>query len=412
MMRRAFEQGWGFVVTKTFTLEKDLVTNISPRIIRGETFGPHYGPGLGSYLNIEVVSEKTLNYWLQSISELKRDFPSKIIIASIMCSYNEQDWTELSGQVEAAGADMLELNLSCPHGVAERGFGLACGQDPALVEQISRWLRKAVKIPFFIKLTPNTTDILELAKAAQRGGADGVTVTNTLSGLMALRPHKGDPWPAVGKESKTTYGGMSGQLLKPVALRATSLIARKMPGYNIMGTGGIDSAHVAMQFLQAGAGLMQVCSAVQSQDFTLVEDYKQGLRAALYLSVHEPTADWSGQSPPTGKHQKGKPIAYELGVGMPNFGKYLEKREKLIQEIKQSEGPINERDLREAIKQNELKRKQYRTLSLVPKLSAVLGSSLNRVVNYTDLDPRQQVVAKIDEVIWLADPGRFFQLVI
>lgn len=244
MMRRAFEEGWGFVVTKTFTLEKDLVTNISPRIIRGETFGPHYGPGIGSYLNIEVVSEKTLNYWLQSIKELKKDFPTKVIIASIMCSFNEQDWIELSTQVEAAGADMLELNLSCPHGVAERGFGLACGQDPALVEQISRWLRKAVKIPFFIKLTPNTTDILELAKAAQRGGADGVTVTNTLSGLMVLRPHSGDPWPAVGKNSKTTYGGMSGQALKPVALRATSLIARKLPGFNIMGTGGIDSAYV------------------------------------------------------------------------------------------------------------------------------------------------------------------------
>lgn len=401
MMRRAFEQGWGFVVTKTFTLEKDLVTNISPRIIRGETFGPHYGPGLGSYLNIEVVSEKTLNYWLQSIAELKRDFPSKIIIASIMCSYNELDWTELSSQVEAAGADMLELNLSCPHGVAERGFGLACGQDPVLVEQISRWLRKAVKIPFFIKLSPNTTDILELAKAAQRGGADGVTVTNTLSGLMGLRPHKGKPWPGIGKEAKTTYGGMSGQLLKPVALRATSLIARKMPGYNIMGTGGIDSAHVGMQFIQAGAGLLQVCSAVQSQDFTLVEDYKQGLRAALYLSVHEPTLDWSGQSPPTGKHQKGKPIVYDRLTGMPNFGKYLEKREELIQEIKQNEGPINERDLKEAIKQNEFQRKSYRTLSLVPKLSAVLGSSLSRVVNYTDLDPKQQVVAKIDEVIWL-----------
>ncbi|KAK4336631.1 hypothetical protein RND71_043743 [Anisodus tanguticus] len=328
MMRRAFEAGWGFVVTKTFTLEKDIVTNISPRIIRGETFGPNYGPGLGSYLNIEVVSEKTTNYWVETIKELKRDFPTKIIIASIMCSYNEEDWTELSQQIEAAGADMLELNLSCPHGVAERGFGLACGQDPKLVEQISRWLRKAVKIPFFIKLTSNTTDILELAKAAQAGGADGVTATNTLSGLMGLRPHSGNPWPAIGKESKTTYGGMSGQLLKPVALRATSLIARKLPGYNIMGTGGIDSAHVAMQFIQAGAGLLQVCSAVQNQDFTLIEDYKTGLQAALYLSAHQPTLHWQGQSPPTGKHQKGKPV-YELEESLPNFGKYLEKREDL-----------------------------------------------------------------------------------
>lgn len=94
-------------------------------------------------------------------------------------------------------------------------MGLSCGQDPMLVEQISKWLRKAVKIPFFVKLTPNTTDILELAKAAQKGGADGVTVTNTLSGLMGIRPDL----LGVGKDSKSTYGGMSGSLLKPVALR-------------------------------------------------------------------------------------------------------------------------------------------------------------------------------------------------
>jgi len=396
MMRRAFEAGWGFVVTKTFTLEKDIVTNISPRIIRGTTFGPHYGPNLGSYLNIEVVSEKTLNYWLQSIKELKQDFPTKIIIASIMCSFNEQDWIELSTQVEAAGADMLELNLSCPHGVAERGFGLACGQDPQLVEQISRWVKKAVQIPVFVKLTPNTTDILELAIAAKQGGIDGVTVTNTLSGLMELRPSEGNPWPAVGKQAKTTYGGMSGQLLKPVALRATSLIARKLPGFNILGTGGIDSAFVGLQFIQAGAGLLQVCSAVQSQDFTLIEDYKQGLQAALYLSVHEPTKNWYGQSPNTPRHQKGKPV-YDLGNNMPNFGKYQERREKLIQEIKLNEGPINVKDLNEAIKQNRHERKQYNTLSYVPKIKQILGQSLNRIVNYTDLDPRQQVVAKIDE---------------
>jgi dihydropyrimidine dehydrogenase (NADP+) len=258
MIRRAFEAGWAFAVTKTYTLEKDIVTNISPRIIRGETFGPHYGPNLASFLNIEVVSEKTTAYWLETIRALKKEYPDKRVIASIMCSYSEQDWTKLAQLSEQAGADALELNLSCPHGVAEKGFGMACGQDPKLIRQICQWLKAAVKVPFFIKLTSNTTDILELAEAAKAGGATGVTATNTLSGLMGLHGGSGDPWPAVGGGKKTTYGGMSGQLLRPVALRATSLIGRKMPGYPIMATGGIDSAATALQFIQAGSPIMQV----------------------------------------------------------------------------------------------------------------------------------------------------------
>ncbi|XP_025027288.1 dihydropyrimidine dehydrogenase [NADP(+)], partial [Python bivittatus] len=128
MIRRAFEAGWAFALTKTFSLDKDIITNVSPRIIRGTTIGPMYGPGQGSFLNIELISEKTAAYWCRSITELKLDFPDKIVIASIMCSYNKEDWTELSKMAEASGADALELNLSCPHGMGERGMGLACGQ--------------------------------------------------------------------------------------------------------------------------------------------------------------------------------------------------------------------------------------------------------------------------------------------
>jgi dihydropyrimidine dehydrogenase (NADP+) len=128
MIRRAFEQGWGFALTKTFSLDKDLVTNVSPRIVRGSTSGHNYGPGQGSFLNIELISEKCADYWLRGIQELRQDFPTKVIIASIMCSYNEQDWTELAQKAEAAGAQIMELNLSCPHGMGESGMGLACGQ--------------------------------------------------------------------------------------------------------------------------------------------------------------------------------------------------------------------------------------------------------------------------------------------
>lgn len=121
MIRRAFEQGWSYAVTKTFALDKDMVTNVSPRIIRGSTSGHNYGPQQGAFLNIELISEKCCNYWLTSVAELRRDFPTKIIIASIMCSYNKEDWIELAQKAENAGAHALELNLSCPHGMGESG---------------------------------------------------------------------------------------------------------------------------------------------------------------------------------------------------------------------------------------------------------------------------------------------------
>eukprot|EP01111_Echinosteliopsis_oligospora_P010363 TRINITY_DN3210_c0_g1_i1.p1 TRINITY_DN3210_c0_g1~~TRINITY_DN3210_c0_g1_i1.p1 ORF type:complete len:857 (-),score=256.39 TRINITY_DN3210_c0_g1_i1:580-3150(-) len=297
MIRRSFEQGWGFAVTKTFSLDKDLVVNVSPRIVRGTTSGPKYGPGQGSFLNIELISEKTAAYWLKATAELKRDFPDRIVIASIMCGFNEADWTELAIMAEKSGADALELNLSCPHGMGERGMGLACGQNADMVLNITKWVRKAVKCPFFPKLTPNVTDIREIAKAAHAGGATGVTAINTVSGLMGLRADA-TAWPAVGSEQRTTYGGMSGSATRPMGLRAVSSIARALPDFPIMATGGIESADTAIQYFHCGAGVMQICSAVQNQDFTVVQDYITGLKAYLYIQSRSDLAGWDSQSPP------------------------------------------------------------------------------------------------------------------
>ena len=330
MIRRAFEAGWGFCITKTFSLDKDLVTNVSPRIVRGTTFGHSYGPNLGSFLNIELISEKTAAYWCATIREIKQDFPDNVLVASIMCSFNEEDWTCLAKMAEEAGADALELNLSCPHGMGERGMGLACGQDPNLVLNICRWIRKTVKIPFFAKLTPNVTDITVIAEAAKEGGADGVTAINTVSGLMGLSG-KGSAWPAIGTEQRTTYGGVSGLAIKPMALKAVSAIAKKFPGYPILATGGIDSADAGLQFLFAGATVLQVCSAVQNQDFTVIDDYLSGLKANLYLSSISELKDWNGQSLPTIRHQKGKPVL-ETGVKLPSFGHFAKQKQQLLSE--------------------------------------------------------------------------------
>ncbi|XP_049621625.1 dihydropyrimidine dehydrogenase [NADP(+)] [Suncus etruscus] len=392
MIRRAFEAGWGFALTKTFSLDKDIVTNVSPRIIRGTTSGPVYGPGQSSFLNIELISEKTAAYWCQSVTELKADFPDNIVIASIMCSYNKNDWMELSKMAEASGADALELNLSCPHGMGERGMGLACGQDPELVRNICRWVRQAVRIPFFAKLTPNVTDIVSIAQAAKEGGADGVTATNTVSGLMGLKAD-GTPWPAVGFGKRTTYGGVSGTAIRPIALRAVTAIARALPGFPILATGGIDSAESGLQFLHSGASVLQVCSAVQNQDFTVIEDYCTGLKALLYLKSIEELQDWDGQSPATVRHQKGKPVPHiaELtGKKLPSFGPYLEQRKKVIAENK-----IKLKEKNAALP--PFVRNHFIPKKPIPAIKDVIGKTLQYLGAYGDLSNIEQVVAMIDE---------------
>lgn len=393
MIRRAFEAGWSFAVTKTFALDKDMVTNVSPRIVRGTTSGPLYGPGQGAFLNIELISEKTAAYWLQSISELKRDFPNKLVIASLMCGYSREDWTELCHAAVEAGADALELNLSCPHGMGERGMGLACGQDPELVRNICRWVRSAVKIPFFAKMTPNITEIVEIARAAKEGGADGVTAINTVSGLMGLKANA-RAWPAIGKEQKTTYGGVSGSAVRPIALRGVSSIANALPGFPILAAGGVESAETALQFLHCGASVVQVCSAIHNQDFTLVEDYVTGLKALLYLQAIDELAEWDGQCPPTAKHQRGKVITPKLkaviGKALPEFGPYLNEKERRIAAYKKTLAPLEE-------SQAEVHRPAHQPSKPVPAVKDVIGQALPCIGAYGNLDNTQQVVAIIDE---------------
>uniref|UniRef100_A0A8C3GQW9 Dihydropyrimidine dehydrogenase [NADP(+)] n=1 Tax=Cairina moschata TaxID=8855 RepID=A0A8C3GQW9_CAIMO len=341
MIRRAFEAGWGFAVTKTFSLDKDIVTNVSPRIVRGITSGPLYGPGQGSFLNIELISEKTAAYWCRSIAELKADFPN---------------------------------------------------QDPELVRNICRWVRQAVQIPFFAKLTPNVTDIVNIAMAAQEGGADGVTATNTVSGLMGLKAD-GTPWPAVGVGLRTTYGGVSGNAIRPIALRAVSAIARALPGFPILATGGIDSAESGLQFLYSGASVLQVCSAIQNQDFTVIDDYCTGLRALLYLKSIEELKDWNGQSPATMRHQKGKPIpriADLIGKKLPNFGPYLEQRKKIIAENKIK---LKEQSIAAVLPE----KKHFIPKKPIPAIKDIIGKALQYIGAYGELCNTEQVVALIDE---------------
>lgn len=410
MIRRAFDAGWGFAVTKTFALDKDTVTNVSPRIVRGTTSGHTYGPNQGSFLNIELISEKSCQYWLASIRELKRACPSKVVIASIMCAYNEHDWKTLASAAMRSSADALELNLSCPHGMGERGMGLACGQRVELVRDICRWVRDAVghSFPVFAKLTPNVTDIVDIARAARDGGASGVTAINTVSGLMSLAAD-GTPWPAVGREARTTYGGVSGNAIRPLALRAVAAIRSALGAdFPILATGGCDSGATALQFILAGASAVQICSAVQNQSFKVINDYVTDLKALLYLRKARDASNWLGQSPRNiTKQQRGKRIKplNELAEmaklssddlrklvanskQLPFFGPFKERRELLeahARKVPREFAPhaVSGRNLLPA---NEG----------MPQLAELVGSANPQIGPYNKLDNEQQVVALID----------------
>lgn len=414
MCRRAIESGWGFVVSKTYGLDKDIVTNVSPRIVRGATSGHNYGPGQGAFLNIELISEKTHTYWEKAIREYRADrdsgaIPPGIFIASIMGAYIEEDWKILAREAARAGADALELNLSCPHGMGEKGMGLACGENPEFVENICRWVKEAAvndageSIPVFAKLTPNVTNIVAIASAARNGGADGVTATNTVSGLMHLKAD-GAAWPQVGSEKRTTYGGVSGNAIRPIALKAVASIARAHPGFPILATGGCDSADVGLQFLQAGAHAVQVCSAVQNQDFTVINDYTVGLQALMYLKARPDLVGWDGQSEPTPKHQRGKKVVFpvdgqitdEVGFqaieeAQPFFGHFETARVTAMATERMQTGNIQ--TLESTV---PLKTSRQEIAGRVPSINSIIANSIAQIGSWSDLSQTEQAVALID----------------
>ncbi|KAH3758833.1 dihydropyrimidine dehydrogenase [Pelomyxa schiedti] len=295
-IRRAFEMGWGFAVTKTAVPIP--ATNVSPRIIRSRT-SRLSGPNQAGFQNIELITEKTLGYWVEGVKLLKREFPEQVVIFSIMAPAEKEAWEQIAIEASTSNPDALELNLSCPH-VGRKGYGMLAGQSPDMVQQITSWVRAVVptKIPVFVKLTPNITNIVDIAAAAKAGGANGVTAINTVRGLSVVQPN-GIPWPAVGTAQNTAYGGMSGNMIRPMALQAISSITKALPGFAILGTGGVDSAESALQMFHAGAQAIQITSAIQNQEYTIIDELKGGLKAALFMKNQPRFAAWKGQVPPS-----------------------------------------------------------------------------------------------------------------
>ena len=269
---RAFNAGWGGVVWKTLGEDPPIV-NVSSR------YGAfsYNGTRVAGFNNIELITDRPLEINLQEIKSVKKQFPDRAVVVSLMVPCEEESWKRILAQVEDTEADGIELNFGCPHGMSERGMGSAVGQVPEYVEMVTRWCKQYSRMPVIVKLTPNITNILGPARAAKRGGADAVSLINTIQSIMSVDLDVMAPTPVV--DGKGTHGGYCGPAVKPIAMRMVADIARdpECQGMAISGIGGISNWRDAAEFISLGASTVQVCTAAMHHGFRIVEEMKDGL---------------------------------------------------------------------------------------------------------------------------------------
>ena len=292
---RAFKEGWGGVVWKTLGESGPPIVNVN---------GPRYGAIWGAdrrllgLNNIELITDRPLEVNLREIKQVKQDWPDRAMVVSIMVPCEEQAWKRILPLVEETGADGIELNFGCPHGMSERGMGSAVGQVPDYIEMVTRWCKANTRMPVIVKLTPNITDIRYPARAAQSGGADAVSLINTISSIVSVDLDSFSPEPSI--DGKGSHGGYCGPAVKPIALNMVAEIARDEQTKNlpISGIGGVTEWRDAAEFLALGAGNVQVCTAAMTYGFKIVKEMIEGLSNWMDEAGHATLEDFQGKAVP------------------------------------------------------------------------------------------------------------------
>ncbi len=290
MIMRAFEAGWGGAVTKTIVPDKTYVFDYANR------FGSlKLGDNIIAFQNIEEVSKRTQDEWEADVKEIKKRFPDRLLVGSLMAEADPEEWAKLARWADEAGFDMIELNFGCPHGMPERGMGAFVGQRADLTEEFTKAVVKEVSIPVMVKMTPNVTDIAYVAEAAVKGGADAISAINTVLGIIGIDIDKMEPLPSVGGLS--TPGGISGPAVKPIGLRCVADIAKtvKVP---ISAIGGISTWRDAVEYMLVGATTLQVCTAVMLKGYRIVKELMAGLANYLYDKGFSSPAEIVGKALP------------------------------------------------------------------------------------------------------------------
>lgn len=266
---KAFTLGWGGAVFKTITPNDLEMIEASPRYATWKSGNKIYG-----FENIELLSHLTIQQWLNGAKYLRQKHPTKAQIASIMAPLKKHEWQNMVNIFNNSDIDAFELNFSCPHGMPEKGIGMAIGTSAEISSMITEWVMEVAKKPVFVKLSPNVTNIVEIAKAVEMAGANGFAAINTVQSLMGVNLDTFEPMPNVN--GKSTFGGYSGMSVKPIGLRCVAQIRQnsKLP---ILGIGGISTWHDAAEYMAVGADVVEVCTEVMINGYAVVDTMKQGL---------------------------------------------------------------------------------------------------------------------------------------
>ena len=269
MCRRAFEAGWAGASFKTICSFPQ--HEPSPRF---SAIRSHSNSFCG-FKNIEQLSDHSVEENMEIFRKLREEFPTKIIVASIM-GQNEEEWTDLAQKCEEAGASVIECNFSCPN-MESDDLGVTIGQSEELVERFTRAAKKGTSLPVLAKLTPNITDMVPIALAAKRGGADGIAAINTINSITGVDIDTLVAQPAV--QGKSIIGGYSGPAVKPIALRFISDLnsCEELDDLHISGMGGIESWKDALEFMLLGAGSLQITTAVMQYGYRIIDDLLEGV---------------------------------------------------------------------------------------------------------------------------------------
>jgi dihydropyrimidine dehydrogenase (NADP+)/dihydropyrimidine dehydrogenase (NAD+) subunit PreA len=297
VIRKAFDEGWGGVVAKTISMDASKVTNVAPRYARMRATGSKEVFG---WENIELISDRPFETWLEEFDSVKQTHTDGILIASVMEEYNKERWIEMIERCQEVGVDAFELNYSCPHGLPERKMGAAMGEDPEIVGEVTSWVMEAATVPVWAKLTPNITHIADPGRRALESGADGLAAINTILSVMGVDLETLRPQPTV--EGYSVPGGYSCKAIRPIALRMVMELARMMEdGFQdrtISGIGGIETGEDAAQFILLGASTVQVCTGVMINGYGMVKEMCESLLAFMEQHSFNTIDDFRGASIP------------------------------------------------------------------------------------------------------------------
>ncbi|MBK8549952.1 MAG: NAD-dependent dihydropyrimidine dehydrogenase subunit PreA [Ignavibacteria bacterium] len=300
---KAFEAGWGGAVWKTLGVP---IINVSSR------YGSlnYRDTRMMGFSNIELITDRPLKDNLKEIEEVKKYFPDNAVIASLMVESREQ-WHQIVKDAENAGADGLELNFGCPHGMCERGMGSAVGQEPEILKMIVSWVKEVATKPVIVKLTPNISDITEPGQAARLGGGDAISLINTIQSIVGVDIDNFVPYPYV--DGKSTNGGYCGPAVKPIAMNMVKNCAQDpLINLPISGIGGIENWRDAVEFILLGASTVQVCTAVMHYGFGIIREMIPGLERYMTEKGFNTIDEMVGKALPNVKSWEDLNLDYKI----------------------------------------------------------------------------------------------------